>query len=428
MVDNDGGADGEGLQVKGVEPQEVTAGATAMLSIAGFGFLGGSEEPADVTVAMCLMSRQPLQSGSGCGEPAETTTSSDTGFSIGMNVPTVPGVYCVQVTTNSVPIDWLLDEYSPVSDEFCGVTVDPATTQTNPEVTVTACTPDPATLYQLNLSTGDTNKCLSTVVTPSNLQVQPVFSGNFTLLSFPNSSCAASLAFTNPPEQGTGSVTSNVHVTAGTSSCGGIFAGYATAFETTSNSVTVVVPPQALVKQLHAEAHGYSDVPSLDPYQFVQKSLGMTDVNRFGYSSNPYLFSGVSTFQALVAATNPQQVAGIDDTTTNGPSPLIDNAAEVFAGQVPDPTAGAVCYWSPTDTQTGVVMTALQNNQIAFPSGVGDPRCFCVQTNGQTDCSASQIVVKASMPKNTGTGTTNSPALMFERQRPAGQPAVVQIQ
>jgi hypothetical protein len=72
------------------------------------------------------MSQQPLQSGSGCGEPAETTTSSDTGFSIGMNVPTVPGVYCVQVTTNSVPIDWLLDEYSPVSDEFCGVTVDPA--------------------------------------------------------------------------------------------------------------------------------------------------------------------------------------------------------------------------------------------------------------------------------------------------------------
>ncbi len=125
-VDNDGGADGEGLQVKGVEPQEVTAGGTAMLSISGFGFLGGSEEPADVTVAMCLMSRQPLQSGSGCGEPADTTTSSDTGFSIGMNVPTVPGVYCVQVTTNSVPIDWLLDEYSPVSDEFCGVTVDPA--------------------------------------------------------------------------------------------------------------------------------------------------------------------------------------------------------------------------------------------------------------------------------------------------------------
>jgi hypothetical protein len=141
LVDNDGGADGEGLQVKGVEPQEVTAGGMATLSISGLGFLGGSEEPADVTVAMCLMSQQPLQSGSGCGESADTTTSSDTGFSIGINVPTVPGIYCVQVTTNSVPIDWLLDEYSPTSDSFCGITVDPATAQ--PTVTLS---PQPVTL------------------------------------------------------------------------------------------------------------------------------------------------------------------------------------------------------------------------------------------------------------------------------------------
>jgi hypothetical protein len=149
----------------------------------------------------------------------------------------------------------------------------------------------------------------------------------------------------------------------------------------------------------------------------------MTDVNRFGYSSNYYLFHGVSTYQDLVAATNPQQVAGVNDPTADGPSPLIDNAAEVFAGLVPDPTAGAACYWSPKDTQTGAVMTAFQNHQIAFPSGVGDPQCFCYP-----DCSTSQIVVKVSMPENTGPGTTNSPAFMFERQRPAGGPAVVQIQ
>jgi hypothetical protein len=428
MVDNDGGADGEGLQVKGVEPQEVTAGGMATLSISGLGFLGGSEEPADVTVAMCLMSQQPLQSGSGCGEPAETTTTSDTGFSIGMNVPTVPGVYCVQVTTNSVPIDWLLDEYSPVSDEFCGVTVDPATTQTNPVVTVTACTPDPATLYQLNLSTGDTNKCLSTVVTPSTLQVQPVFSGNFTLLSYPNSSCAASLAFTNPPEQGTGSVTSNVHVTAETSNCGGIFAGYATAFATTSNSVTVVVPPQALVKQLHAEAYGYSDVPSLDLSQVVQKSVGMTDVNRFGYSSDPNnWFGGVKTFQGL-AAQQPQQIA--QDGTSNGPPIVIDNAAEVFAGQVtPDPTQSSTCYWSPFNWEMAVI-SQVPPTSATYPTGLNDPGCFCVKrTDGTKDCSLTQIVWKSSMPLNTGKASKQqAPAFVFERLRSSGQPAVVQIQ
>ena len=287
-----------------------------------------------------------------------------------------------------------------------------------PAPTVTSVTLQPSSL---NLSTGDTNKVVTATVTPSGAPYTPILTSFLPIMGNLNSSCPASLTFGSC----NGCVGSqNIPVTAAPAGCSGAFGAYAVAGPATSNSITVVVPPQALVQQLHAEARDYSDQPSLDPQQVAQRSIGMTDVNRFGYAWNRYLFGGVSTFQALVAQV-PQQVAS--DGTPNGPSPLIDNAAAVFALQIPDPTAGSTCYWSPLDTETIVVNNALYSMvpQTAFPSGLHDPRCFYDPNGGYY--SHTQIVVKASMPLNTQQHKTNSPAFMFERYRTPDQPSVVGI-
>jgi hypothetical protein len=268
----------------------------------------------------------------------------------------------------------------------------------------------------LNLSTGDTSgRQITTSVVPNNASFNVVY--NTQLLSNPNSTCTASL--TIPTGNAVGFI--NSPVTAGAAGCSGIFQTKATANgRDSSNSSGVVVPPQALIQQLHKEAHGYTDVPSLDPQQVVQRSVGMTDLNRFAYSSTFALFHGVSTFQDLIAQRNPTQVAS--DGTTDGPVILIDNAAAVFSKQIADPTGGSCCYWSPFDWETEIVMAKLQTQTTTFPVGLLDPQCFCYP-----DCSNSQIVVKSSMPLNTGQDKTNSPAFMFVRQRTSTQPAVVQI-
>lgn len=186
---------------------------------------------------------------------------------------------------------------------------------------------------------------------------------------------------------------------------------------------------------------GFSDDPSLDPGQVAQKSVGMTDINRFGYASNPYLFQGVSTFQVLTAS---KQVA--QDGTTNGAPVVIDNASEVFSGQIQDPTATSTCYWSPFDWESQAVAGALATGQTGWPQGLNpntgalgpvlDPKCFavCTQYNSQNQCvqynySGAQIVLRTSMPYNTVSGKTNSPAFLFERARPAGTnvPSVIQV-
>jgi hypothetical protein len=270
-----------------------------------------------------------------------------------------------------------------------------------------------------NVSTGDTPssgsaKYVTSTVTP----VTTVFTRSFssTRTTNPSSSCPATLTVTDT--SGTGSVQSLV--AASPAGCSGVFSLSANvAGKSASSSTEVIVPPQALIQQLHAEAHGYTDNPALDPLQLAQRSVGMTDINRFGYSSQPLIFGGVSTFQDLVAQV-PKQVAS--DATPNGPAVLIDNAALVFARRISDPTGGSSCYWSPLDTQTTIITNALAAPSTTFPTGLGDPQCFCYP-----NCSTSQVVVKSGMPKNTVSNKTNSPAFVFERSRVSIQPAVVQI-
>ncbi len=286
-------------------------------------------------------------------------------------------------------------------------------------LTVTPCTgnpPDPLNSAQVNLSTGDTNKCVTTTLSPSTIQYTPAFPFGFTADYYSNCSGPVNLGFS----AGTGQGSVNSTVTAGPAGvlpqgCSGVFAVTATANTAVSNnSAQVVVPPQALISQLHAEAYGFSNNPSLDPQQVAQKSVGMTDINRFFYASNPYLFGGVSTFQALAASGLVAQ-----DGTTNGPPHVIDNAAEVYSGQIQDPTAGSTCYWSPNDSETTIINQALASGQTTFPSGTNAPECWCANTPNCTYAQP-QIVIRLSMPLNTLPGKTNSPAFMFLRSRPVG--------
>lgn len=117
---------------------------------------------------------------------------------------------------------------------------------------------------------------------------------------------------------------------------------------------------------------------------------------------------------------------------------MIDNAAEVFALQIPDPTGGSSCYWSPQNDETSLIMAALNSGQTTFPTETSsvngqpiprDPRCFSLVTSPAA--SSTQIVIEpgppSGMPINTLSGYQNSPAFLFERERSPSAPAVVQI-
>jgi hypothetical protein len=299
---------------------------------------------------------------------------------------------------------------------------------------------NPNCQYPLNMSTGDTAVITTYATFTSNgrqipLSFTPVPSATLVpsnpypdVNSYGNrsnnpfSTCAANLGFQNASRTGS----ANSGATAAAAGCSGIFTALSVASTTSSSNPTlVIVPPQVLVRQMHAEAGGFSGQAG----QVAQTSVGFADVNRFMLSATPF-FGGVSTYQGLAAQGN--QIA--QDGTDNGPPGIIDNAAAVFSLQIPDPTGNSACYWSPRDTETPYIMSALQSGQTTFPAGPDangellDPKCFCTRNqDGTHNCSTTQIVVSSSMPTNNQPGKTNSPAFMFERQRAASAPAVVQI-
>ena len=120
----------------------------------------------------------------------------------------------------------------------------------------------------LNLSTGDTNKTITTTRSPS-ITFTPSFAIGTT--TNPNSSCQAALSFSN--NSGTGSV--NTTVTAAAAGCSGIFDDTrATVNGVQSNPIKIVVPPQILIKLLVGEADGQNDT--------AQWAVGRTAQNRFG--------------------------------------------------------------------------------------------------------------------------------------------------
>jgi len=275
----------------------------------------------------------------------------------------------------------------------------PASTIAPPIYPLTV-TQSPATL---NLSTGDTNLTITTVVTPS-ITFTPAFSWG--LQSNPNSSCAANLGFTS--NSGTGSV--NETVTASPPGCSGIFSAQAVVGTKTSGTATqIVVPPQILVQMLYGEAHGQAAIGD----NTSQLAIGVATRNRFtqgGY------FSNVSTYQAAITT---GQFNGISN-IANGPIPDINNAAAVFASTTSVSTANAACFFSPTATEWIAVQGAYNNQTTILPTVTHDPGCY-YPGNG-----TEQFVIKQSVGNNAnGSG---APAFVFTQLRAASAPAVIQIQ
>jgi hypothetical protein len=259
----------------------------------------------------------------------------------------------------------------------------------------------------LALSTGDTNKTITVNTNPA-MPYTVSFSISRRSPSPPGTYCDASLAI--PESSGNG--TFNAPVTASAPNCSGDFSVTGSG---TENVINVVVPPQALVRQMMGEARGFSEKPSLDPNQVAQRSVGIAAKNRFTLPG----FGGYMTWQDMQAA---GQIATWN--VLDGPLIVIDNAVAVYTGLVGSSfVGGASCYWSPTTTQFQTIHNQYQAspNSTALPSNTGKPNCYTQP--GQY----AQIVWKISEPDNTLPGFIGAPAFMFIRQRNASDPAIIQI-
>lgn len=258
----------------------------------------------------------------------------------------------------------------------------------------------------LNVSTGDTDRFVTTTADPSTASFAPMFT--IGSMSNPNSSCSVNPTFSQ--NGGAGSV--NTIVTAAPANCSRIFDNVrAQVGQTVStNSVKIVVPPQIMVKVIVGEAGG-------QPGDTDQQAIIVTGRNRFGDSGFPG--GTTATWQAVLV---PAAYYGANNGTTNGPDQELRNASKVFTGEIGDIIGGAKCYWSPTNSQWSIIQAALQSGTKQFPSGTGVPGCWQNQKR--------QIVYKASVGLNVSGGNnySNAPAFVFLRLLPHNNdPAVVQI-
>jgi hypothetical protein len=266
-----------------------------------------------------------------------------------------------------------------------------------PQVTVTL---SPSPFY---LSTGDTNKTITTTRSPS-ITFTPSFTVGTT--SNPNSTCQASLAFSN--NSGTGSV--NTTVTASPAGCSGIFDNVrATVNGVQSNGIQIAVPPQLLIQLLHGEAGGQND--------WSQQAVGRTAFNRMGDPD----FGNHTTWQAVITA--PNQFNGIPDPTMDGPTQELNNAGLLFTGQIPNIVGnGAKCFWSPTFAEWQNIAAALQSQTTVYPANVGSSGCWSAQGNMR------QIIYNAATGTNMRGGVyAGAPAFVFLRLKgDPTDPAVVE--
>lgn len=263
-----------------------------------------------------------------------------------------------------------------------------------------------STPERLDLSTGDTHRTITTVATPETTAFTPSFSVGSQ--ANPNSSCAATLAFSG--NGGTGSVATTV--TANPAGCSAILDGVRAQVGSTpsTTSTRIVVPPQVMIKMVVGEAGG-------QPGDVDQQSILSSARNRFGDSAFPG--GTASTWQAVLI---PSQYYGASNGTEDGPDQELRNSAQVFTGEVADIVAGCKCYWSPTNTQWTSIQAALKSGTKKFPTRTGAPGCWQAQ--------ARQIVVKASVGLNISGGTNYStaPAFVFLRLLPRNNdPAVIEI-
>jgi hypothetical protein len=329
--------------------------------------------------------------------------------------PSASGLYYVQITSGgAVPASGFAPAPQGQSDS--------KSNRGGPvQLAVTSVSLSPG---NVSLSTGDTNKSITTTVSPSNVPFSVIYSASTApFVQPPGSPCTPSLAFTNV--NGVGSVNSTV--TASPPNCGGLFSVRATVGSMqSSNIATVTVPPQALIRQMVGAAGGFP--LSVDPGQVAQRSVGIAAKNRFTLPG----FNGWTTWQQFQDG---GVIEGKNDPTANGPPVVIDNAVAVYSGAVTaDFVGGAPCYWSPQYSDEWVpLMNQYQANpsSTTFPSGspihLRLPTCYGPASGGPNQ----QVIWKASEPANIRTDAggvyLNAPAFLFVKQRNPDEPAIVQI-
>lgn len=362
--------------ITSITPSIWTAGTTTSVTITGAGF--GTTGP-NLTI-------------SGAGVMSYAITSfSDTqiNFNVTLDASSPPGSITVTVTANGYGGYPFLPGQSGQSQQAA----------VSASVLPLSLSQTPSTR---DLSTGDTNRTITTNVTPGSFTYSPAFAWG--LSSNPNSTCTANLGFS--PGSGAGQVNSTV--TASVAGCSGIFnVVAAVGSKTSSNSTTVTVPPQILIQMLYGEAHGQA--ASGD--NASQLAIGETTRNRF---SQPQYFNGVSTWQAAITS---GQFMGIRTDILNGPTPDLANAAAVFRHETAGSVGNAACFFSPTLAGWQAIQAALQSGTTVLPTVVYDPGCYL---------SDRQFVVKQSIGNNAdGRG---APAFIFlQKRNPATDPAVIQI-
>jgi len=282
---------------------------------------------------------------------------------------------------------------------------------TNTALAITSST----TLYD---STGDTTNYITSTPTPMSAFINPRFTPS-TPTSNPNSSCATTLSYGNSTANGPVNNTVRASATGGGSciNASGIFSVSATAMGvSSSNSLTLVVPPQVMIQTLVAEMGGQTAAgdDSMPAALLVGK-------NRFGDSGFPGGTTG--TWQSVLV---PSEFQGLPNGTANGLSPEIKHASEVFAGttQVSIP-AGCKSYWSPTNARYSTLSgwTSTQANALTNTDWTG------VGASGTTwSNQPRQAVVKRSIANSHVVGNESAPALVLFRLAPLPtDPAVIYI-
>ncbi len=138
---------------------------------------------------------------------------------------------------------------------------------------------DPMNPNQMNLSTGDMGKYVTTTVSPNNITFAPNFTNQFLLDNTnpnnSNSNCYPTLSFSS----GSGQGSVNSTITANSYPCGGIFRGAVLAGPAghSSNAIEVVVPPEVLVQMIWGEANGQGAIGD----NTSELAVGVAARNRF---------------------------------------------------------------------------------------------------------------------------------------------------
>ena len=193
--------------------------------------------------------------------------------------------------------------------------------------------------------------------------------------------------------------------------CSGIFDVSAAVRATTTNDITVVVPPQPLIQVLYGESKNVVGLSGTATAQILMEALGNTIGNRY---MDPQ-FSPSTSWQDLITQAQFAGLAGGLNQTA-GVEPELDAAADVFSQSLPiSSVQNATCFFSPTTAGWIAIQQAQAQNVTTVSSVTFDPGCYVGNTR--------QFIVKSS----AGTRSSQVPYFIFVQAKQSNAPAIITI-